>query len=255
MSEGTREAASAQHHRLLDTIGMRIVEGELPQGTRLLTADVAAELGVSRSAMREVVRVLETMGMVEVRRRAGVEVLPVERWSAYAPEVLRWRLDGSDRLRALHELSQLRSAIEPLAARLAATQADPAQRAALVKAVLGMVEHGDRADESAYLQHDVDFHAAVLRGSRNPYLAGLAEVVAALLHGRTAHALMPRQADETALRLHQDVAAAITARDPDAAAAAMAAIVAEADDAVGAMASPGHRPSDRRDVGAPSSSG
>ncbi len=140
MSEGTREAASAQHHRLLDTIGMRIVEGELPQGTRLLTADVAAELGVSRSAMREVVRVLETMGMVEVRRRAGVEVLPVERWSAYAPEVLRWRLDGSDRLRALHELSQLRSAIEPLAARLAATQADPAQRAALVKAVLGIYE-------------------------------------------------------------------------------------------------------------------
>ncbi|SDL92429.1 FadR/GntR family transcriptional regulator [Microbacterium azadirachtae] len=237
MSEGTRDAASAQHRRLLDTIGMRIVEGELAPGARLLTADVAAELGASRSAMREVVRVLETMGMVEVRRRAGVEVLPADRWSAYAPEVLRWRLDGSGRLHALHELSQLRSAIEPLAARLAAAHATPQQRAALVKAVLGMVEHGDRADEPEYLQHDVDFHAAVLRGSGNPYLAGLADAVAALLHGRTAHALMPKRADETALRLHQEVASAITARDPEAAAAAMAAIVAEADDAVEAMAS------------------
>ena len=238
MAEGIREAASAQHHRLLDTIGRRIVEGELAPGARLLTADVAAELGASRSAMREVVRVLETMGMVEVRRRAGVEVLPAERWSPYAPEVIRWRLDGSDRLRTLHELSQLRSAIEPLAARLAAGQADATQRAALVKAVLGMVEHGERADEPAYLQHDIDFHAAVLRGSGNPYLAGLADVVAALLHGRTTHALMPHRADETALRLHQDVAAAITSRDAEAAASAMAAIVTEADDAVEAMANP-----------------
>ncbi|MBS1907377.1 MAG: FadR family transcriptional regulator [Actinobacteria bacterium] len=238
MVEGTREAASAQHHRLLDAIGTRIVEGELAPGARLLTADVAAEQGVSRSAMREVVRVLETMGLVEVRRRAGVEVLPADRWSPYAPEVIRWRLDGSGRLRTLHELSQLRSAIEPLAARLAASHAEAEQRAAIVKAVLGMVEHGDRADQPAYLQHDIDFHAAVLRGSGNPYLAGLADVVAALLHGRTAHALMPRRADETALRLHQDVAAAITARDPEAAAVAMAAIVSEADDAVEAMATP-----------------
>ena len=168
--------------------------------------------------------------------RAGVEVLPVDRWSAYAPEVLRWRLDGSDRLRTLHELSQVRSAIEPLAARLAAAQAGAEQRATLVKAVLGMVEHSDRADEPVYLQHDVDFHAAVLRGSCNPYLAALADVVAALLHARTAHALMPKRADETALRLHQDVAAAIPARDPEAPATAMAAIVAEADHAVEAMA-------------------
>ncbi|GAA4483931.1 FadR/GntR family transcriptional regulator [Microbacterium panaciterrae] len=238
MGEGTGDGASAQHRRLLDTIGVRIVEGVLTPGSRLLTADVATELGASRSAMREVVRVLETVGMVDVRRRAGVEILPAERWSPYAPEVIRWRLDGSGRLRTLHELSQLRSAVEPLAARLAAAQAGPEQRTALVQAVLGMVEHGDRADEPAYLQHDTDFHRAVLRGSGNPYLAGLADVVAALLHGRTAHALMPKHADRTALQLHQDVAAAITARDPEAAARAMAAIVTEADDAVEAMASP-----------------
>ncbi|MDQ4215624.1 FadR/GntR family transcriptional regulator [Microbacterium sp. ASV81] len=242
MDDGTREGSSAQHRRLLDTIGMRIVEGELPAGARLLTADVATELGASRSAMREVVRVLETMGMVDVRRRAGVEILPDDRWSPYAPELIRWRLDGSDRLRVLHELSQLRSAVEPLAARLAAANAGPEDRTDLVKAVLGMVEHGSRADEPAYLAHDIAFHTAVLRGSGNPYLAGLADVVTALLHGRTSHALMPQHADETALRLHQEVAAAITARDPEAAAAAMAAIVEEADDAVAAMTEPAPEP-------------
>lgn len=235
MADGTHDGASAQHRRLLDSIGMRIVEGELPAGARLLTADVATELGASRSAMREVVRVLENIGMVDVRRRAGVEVLPADRWSPYAPELIHWQLAGSDRLGVLHQLAQLRSAVEPLAARLAAAQASPEQRAALVKAVLGMVEHSAAANEDTYLGYDVDFHTAVLRGSGNPYLAGLADVVATLLHGRTSHALMPTRADETALRLHQDVAAAITARDPDAAARAMAAIVAEADDAVEAM--------------------
>ncbi len=236
---GTRETGIAQHRRLLDTIGTSIVEGTIPAGARLLTADLAEEYGASRSATREVVRVLETTGMVDVRRRAGIEVLPATRWNAYAPELIRWRLDGADRLRALHELSQLRSAIEPLAARLAAEQATPEDRAALVGAVLGMVEHSARADEPVYLGHDVAFHTAILRGSGNAYLAGLADVVGALLHGRTAHALMPHEADETALRLHQEVAAAVTARDPDAAAAAMAAIVAEADQAVEAMADPG----------------
>ena len=125
MAEAARDGSSAQHRRLLDTIGMRIVEGELPAGARLLTAEIATALGASRSAMREVVRVLESIGMVDVRRRTGVEVLPAGRWSPYAPELIRWQLDGSDRLRVLHQLAQLRSAIEPLAARLAAEQAGP----------------------------------------------------------------------------------------------------------------------------------
>ncbi|MGX5695772.1 FadR/GntR family transcriptional regulator [Agromyces soli] len=228
----TVSGSSALHERILDSLGADIVAGRLAPGTRLLTADVADRFGASRSAMREVVRVLESMGLVEVRRRAGVEILPVERWNPYATRLIRWRLDGPDRLDTLRSLSQLRSAIEPLAARLAATGATAAQRAAIVSAVLGMVEHSDHADESAYLAADVAFHTAVLEASGNPYLSALGEVVGEVLRGRTHHALMPAHANPEALSLHQQVAAFITEGRPDDAERAVAAIVTEATQAL-----------------------
>ena len=68
-------------------------------------------------------RVLESMGLVAARRRVGITVLPPARWNPFDPDIIRWRLAGPDRLRHLQSLSELRSAIEPLAARLAAAHA------------------------------------------------------------------------------------------------------------------------------------
>lgn len=243
-TEATSPPAESQvsHRRILHALGRDIVDGRLAPGERILTGDVAETFGASRSAMREVVRVLESMGLVEVRRRAGVEILPRDRWNVYDPELIRWQLDGPDRLRVLHELSQLRSTVEPLAARLAATEASPAQTAVLVGEVMGMVAHAHEATSDVYLAHDVAFHTVILRASGNPYLAGLTDVVAEVLRGRTSHSLMPAAADPDALRLHQDVAALISQHRPEEAAAAMAAIVTEADRAVGEIAAASPEP-------------
>lgn len=233
--DATLGGSSALHERLLESLGADIVAGRLAPGTRILTAEIADRFGASRSALREVVRVLESMGLVEVRRRAGVEILPRDRWNPYATRLIRWRLAGPDRIEMLHSLSQLRSAIEPLAARLAATSATSEQRATLLAAVTGMTEQSRRADEALYLDHDVAFHRVILDASGNPFLAALGDVVGEVLRGRTQYHLMPREADPTALRLHQDVAFAIAEGAPDAAERAMAAIVAEADQAVQAV--------------------
>ena len=233
--DATLGGSSALHERLLESLGADIVAGRLAPGTRLLTAEIADRFGASRSALREVVRVLESMGLVEVRRRAGVEILPRDRWNPYATRLIRWRLAGPDRIEMLHSLSQLRSAIEPLAARLAATSATSEQRATLLAAVTGMTEQSRRADQAPYLDHDVAFHRVVLEASGNPFLAALGDVVGEVLRGRTQYHLMPREADPTALRLHQDVAFAIAEGAPDAAERAMAAIVTEADQAVQAV--------------------
>lgn len=228
----TLSGSSALHERLLESLGADIVAGRLAPGTRILTADIAERLGASRSALREVVRVLESMGLVEVRRRAGVEILPRDRWNPYATRLIRWRLAGPDRIEMLHSLSQLRAAIEPLASRLAATNATSEQRAALIAAVAGMSEQSRRADEAPYLDHDVAFHQALLDASGNPFLAALGDVVGEVLRGRTQHRLMPREANPAALRLHQEVAFAIAEGNPDEAERASAAIVTEADRAV-----------------------
>lgn len=232
MTETGPATPSALHEHILDTLGEDIVAGRLAPGSRILSADIADRFGASRSAVREVVRVLESMGLLEVRRKAGLEVLPPARWNPYAPQVIRWRLAAPDRIEFLHALSQLRSAVEPLAARLAAEHASPALRASLVGSVMGMVETAREADQEAYLAHDTAFHRCVLESSGNPLLAGLADVVGEVLRGRTRHSLMPAEANPEALRLHQEVAARIAAGDAAGAERAMAEIVTEADAAV-----------------------
>ncbi|MGB4777245.1 FadR/GntR family transcriptional regulator [Microbacterium sp.] len=223
---------SPVHDGLVDRLGAAIVQGRYPTGARLITGDLADESGASRSAAREAVRVLESLGLVEVRRKLGVEVLPPGRWSVYAPEVIAWRLAGPDRARQLTELSQLRSAVEPLAVRLAAGNASLEQRHAMLTAVGAMAHSEHDADGAEYLAADIAFHRTLLAASGNAMLAALGDVVEAVLVGRTRHELMPHQANPAAVRWHQSVAVAIAAGRAEEAAAAMASIVAEAEIAV-----------------------
>lgn len=215
------------HDALVEQLGAAIVHGEHRPGTRLLTTELAVAAGVSRSAVREAVRVLESLCLVTVRRKAGIEVLPPERWNVYAPEVITWRLSGPDRLRHLHELSQLRGAIEPLAARLAATAASDAQRQELVAAVLEMARHAHAADDEPYLDADIRFHRTLLTASGNPMLAALGDVVQSVLTGRTQHALMPHDANPDAVSWHREAAFAIAGGDGEQAETATRRIVGE----------------------------
>lgn len=224
--------AGTLHDSLVDELGRAIVDGVHPPGARMLTVEVAATRGVSRSAAREAVRVLESLGLVWVRRKSGVEVRPRGDWNVYAPEVIAWRLAGPGRDEQLRELSQLRSVIEPLAASLAASAATAAQRVDLVSLVVEMAEEDHEADRERYLGADVRFHRLLLESSGNGMLAALGGTVEAVLRGRTAHHLMPHIADARAVQWHRDVAFAVTSGDGDAAAAAMRNIVLEADDAM-----------------------
>lgn len=224
--------ASPVHDALVAELGRAIVDGQHPPGSRMLTVELAQERGVSRSAAREAVRVLESFGLVWVRRKSGVEVRPRAQWNVYAPEVIEWRLAGPGRDEQLRELSQLRSVIEPLAARLAAETATSEQKVELVSLVVEMGQEDHDADHERYLSADVRFHRLLLESSGNGMLAALGGTVEAVLRGRTAHALMPHVANQSAVQWHRDVAFAVASGQADAAAAAMRDIVSEADDAM-----------------------
>lgn len=225
-------AGSPVHDSLVAELGRAIVDGEHVPGSRMLTVELAQARGVSRSAAREAVRVLESYGLVWVRRKSGVEVRPRADWNVYAPEVIAWRLAGPGRDEQLRELSQLRSVIEPLAARLAAGSATPEQKVELVSLVVAMGQEDHEADRERYLSADIRFHRLLLEASGNGMLAALGGTVEAVLRGRTAHALMPHVANESAVQWHRDVAFAVASGDGEAAAAAMRDIVSEADDAM-----------------------
>ncbi|MEU3557564.1 FadR/GntR family transcriptional regulator [Streptomyces fragilis] len=207
--------ARGLHAQVLDRLGPAITAGEHPPGSVLRTDELAQEYGVSRSVMREAVRVLESMQLVASRRRVGVTVRPVEEWNVYDPQVIRWRLAGADRARQLRSLTVLRSAVEPAAAGLAARHASPEQCAELTRCALGMVatSRGQRLAE--YLVHDVAFHRVILSASGNEMFARLGDVVAEVLSGRTRHEVMFEDPDPAAVTLHVRVAEAV--REGDAA--------------------------------------
>ncbi|WP_447036447.1 FadR/GntR family transcriptional regulator [Streptomyces sp. DSM 118878] len=207
--------ARGLHSRVLESLGPAITAGEYPAGSVLLTDELAQRFEVSRSVMREAVRVLESMRLVASRRRVGVTVLPIEQWNVYDPQVIRWRLAGAERPRQLRSLTVLRSAIEPVAAGLAARHATAAQCAELTECALGMVAHSRGHQLEGYLRHDVAFHRVILNASGNEMFARLGDVVAEVLTGRTAHQVMFEDPDPPAVTLHVKVAEAV--REGDAA--------------------------------------
>ncbi|AOW91628.1 GntR family transcriptional regulator [Rhodococcus sp. WMMA185] len=223
------------HETVLDRLGSDIVAGVVSTGTRISADDVVNQFSVSRTVVREVVRVLESLGLLAVRRRVGITVLGEEHWNSLDPNVIRWKLAGPQRFDQLAKLSELRYGIEPLAARLAAQRATPEQCGALTAAVIGLASTARAADSAAYLAHDSDFHRTLLTASGNPLLGAMAQIVVEVLEGRTRHSLMPYVAEEQVVHLHGVVASSVQAGDAEAAENAMRAIVSESAMAVSQM--------------------
>ncbi len=230
---------SALHANLLSALGTGIVSGELAADQVLTLERLSAEHEVSRSVAREAIRVLESMGMVESRRRVGITVQPSRKWNVFDPRLIRWRLQAGDRTALLASLSELRRGFEPAAAALAARRANPDQCRVLAAAVSDMVVHGRSGNLDSYLLADKVFHQTLLEASGNEMFRALNDVVAELLAGRTEHGLMPDSPKPAAIELHDEVAKAIRLRDADAAEQAMRAIIDEAATAVIDPESPG----------------
>ena len=236
---GSRDVSSSPpdgsvglHASVLDALGRDIVAGVTPEGAVVRIDQLDERFGVSRSVVREAVRVLESMGLVETRRRLGVRVRPRSAWNVFDPRVIRWRLDGPGREDQLVSLGELRRGFEPVAAALAAERATDEQCGILATAVMQMTVHAKAEDLEAYLSADRLFHATMLEASGNEMLASLSGVVSAVLTGRTHHHLMPARPNPQAIKLHSDVAQAIGSGDAQAASAAMTAIIDEASQAV-----------------------
>lgn len=228
---------SGLHARLLDDLGTAICRGELAEGSLLYIDDLVDEHGVSRSVVREAIRVLSSMGMVKSRRRLGTVILGQGEWNVYNPQVIRWRLASDGRSAQLRSITELRAAVEPQAALLAAERATNDEAGRLVGLAGKMWAAGKKGDEAEFLRLDIEFHRVVLQQSGNEMFVQLHELVAEVLTGRHQYGLMPHHPDDEALQLHADVAHAIQRRDGGTARRAMHRIMGQALDEMSAMLS------------------
>ncbi|MCO4238051.1 FadR/GntR family transcriptional regulator [Pseudarthrobacter raffinosi] len=227
------ESPTDRHTALVQSLGLAIAEGSLAPNSVVRLDELEAQHKVSRSVVREAARVLSSKGMLASRRRFGTVVQPEEAWNLYDPQVIRWRLASSRRLEQLQALNELRGAIEPQAARLAAERASWDAGSDLVSLAARLWAAGQRGEQEEFLRLDVEFHAAVLKASGNAMFAQLQNLVAEVLTGRTEHGLMPDLPHHEALQLHVDVASAIQRGEAGAAHAAMSRIVEQFAEEVG----------------------
>lgn len=224
------------HRFTVDRIAGLIVGGTRRPGDLLPTeAELGAELGVSRTVVREAMRTLVAKGMVTVRRRHGARIAPLECWSLLDADVLGWRMARGASDDFVADLVTFRLGIEPMAAALAAENPefpDGVLTDALARMSEAAEGHGDWAAA------DLEFHNAIVIGARNQFLAHLTPLVANTLRASIGLVTLDPEILRAAVRPHRAVAAAIAARDPGAAHARMVDLVQQARDSIAAERAP-----------------
>jgi GntR family transcriptional repressor for pyruvate dehydrogenase complex len=200
---------------------------ELRPGDRIpAERELTRKLGVSRSSMREALRVLTSRGLLEVREGLGTFVAQNHE-PLIGHALVVSSMIGGQTARDLHEV---RAHVEPFCARLAAeraTERDVHEIAATLtrqRAGLDSVED--------FLDADVAFHLAIAQATENRVFVEMMRTVRALTMARMAMLLSARRDMEIKYEEHRAIYEAIAARDPDAAEAAMIAHVRPFSDVV-----------------------
>ncbi|MBV2121420.1 MAG: GntR family transcriptional regulator [gamma proteobacterium symbiont of Stewartia floridana] len=185
--------------RLFDALQRAIVEGEIPQGSKISEPELARQHGVSRGSLREAMARLEVRKLVERKPNLGARVVTLS-------------------YEQLIEIFQLREALEGMAARLAAQNMTEIEIEELQKL---LDQHGEQIAEQhgqAYFQKqgDLDFHYRIVQGSKNKQLIELlCNDLYHLLRMYRYQFGMRSKRSQQAYEEHQYLINAISARDPE----------------------------------------
>jgi len=213
--------------QVIDDLGRRIVRGDVQPGEALpQEAVMCHQLGVSRTVVREAVKALAAKGLVDSRPKRGTIVRPSKTWSYLDPEVLQWRTETDPDGRQLIYLTELRQAVEPVAAAMTAARASEEEISLIAEACQTMEASVESVD--AFLAADLRFHIQVLHASGNPFFAPVANVVSSALLSSLRVTNRKPADNATSVPIHQRVLKAIRAREPAKAEAAMKALLSDA---------------------------
>jgi DNA-binding FadR family transcriptional regulator len=194
--------------QVLDYLQQQITTGAFPVGSKLpAEPELMITLSVGRSTLREAMRVLAHMGLVDVRPGDGTYI----RVPAPEAESLGQRL----RRARVIEVYEVRRTLELECARLAALRRDEADLAALQQALRDRREFQPPGNEEAFVDADLAFHISIASATKNAVLADLYQAFISVNHESWVEASEALGSTEQGQSLHEQLAAAIARRDPD----------------------------------------
>lgn len=212
---------------VVSSLGASIVRGDVAPGASLPPEhEIEATYRVSRSVVREAMKVLAAKGLISVRPRLGTHVRPPWEWVLLDRDVLSWMRtsEGIDP-ELLSALVETRAIIEPAAAGLAARRATLEDCERIGAALAAMIDGVD--DPPVAIAADKAFHLAILDATHNPVLRSFRSAIDTIL---SAVFDLTVDAFKANLPNHTAVAEAIYARDPERARAAMEKVLHHTED-------------------------
>ena len=226
-----RTAGSSVHARLANEIGLSIVRGDYPPGTILPNeAKWAETFDVSRSAVREAIKMLMAKSLLASRPKIGSRVEPRERWNLLDRDVLSWYATSPDREAFLRTVQEFRHIIEPEATAFAAERRTDAQMAEISTACRDMRE---AATLECRTSADTRFHLAILRAAGNDLLVPLGVLIESALNHLFLSVTREGEELERAQKLHETIERHIRLQRPAAARAAVRKLLADTDAVIG----------------------
>ncbi len=214
-------------YRVTEELGRAIVCGDYGSSGSLPTeAELCLEFGVSRTAVREAVKMLSAKGLVSSKPRQGIRILPEESWNILDPDLLKWSLEGTPTRRILKEFFQMRVAIEPEAAALGARFSRPERKRAIALAL----EHMRSAprDSDVARAADVEFHVAVLYSTGNRFYIRMRDFIRTALDVSIRFTTPEASGYTDTVDAHAKVYRAIENGDPERARRSMRALIDDA---------------------------
>ncbi|MDR3472122.1 MAG: FadR/GntR family transcriptional regulator [Devosia sp.] len=214
------------HNIVVKGLAVAILKQEFKQGSMLPPEpELCDRFKISRSALREAVRVLHGKGMVEPRPRTGTLVRAREHWNLLDADLLTWSMDFEPQAEFVLSLIEARQVIEPASARFAAARATAQDIAVIEEAYAAMGAAKTNLDFDAFNIADIAFHKALLVASHNIVFQQLSMTIGTALAYSFRLTIQRAREPGASLPNHGEVIDCIKRRDPEAAYAAMSRLL------------------------------
>lgn len=222
-----KRSGKSRHFTAAEEIGTRILRGDFAPGVLLPNeAEWCRRLRMSRSAVREAIKMLKAKGLLNSRPKVGTRVEPRERWNLLDRDVLAWYMTTPDRDRFLRAVQQMRRIFEPEAAALAAVHRDARQMVAISDACRDM---GTATSVESRIEADVRFHLGILNAAGNEFLVPFGFLIESALANVFDYVTRSVGTLRHAQSLHENIEKAIRLRRPKAARRAAQLLLSDTD--------------------------
>lgn len=189
-------------------LSAKFSQNEIIPGEKLL----CEQFGVSRTALREAIKLLTSKGLLESKPKVGTRVTTRENWNFLDSQLLEWIDDLGDNEAVYQEFSALRRAIEPAAAALAAINATAKQRILLSETFQEMDHVSKNFDAQRWIKADVQFHRLIFLSTGNSFYLPFANILATMFTNFIGYT---SEQGGTCMKEHRAIYTAIMAGDAE----------------------------------------